>query len=122
MSAGAIRIAAAAHGQRGTPRCFSSGSSRPKSAAQMPPTISPKSRNSLIEADFAARSVKLEFLLPRIVGRELRLLRLGENKILDHQIIHFGAHEAAPGVGRRADDRLTAHIERGVDQDRASGN
>src|SRR5688572_31033792 len=35
--------------------------------------------------------------------------------------VHVGAHEAAVGILRRADDRLAADVERRVDDDRAAG-
>src|SRR5438552_2853413 len=37
-----------------------------------------------------------------------------QQKIADHQVIHLGVHETAVGVVGRANDRLAAHVERGV--------
>ena len=44
---------------------------------------------------------------------------LVQQVILDNQVIHLGAHEAAEGILRRAYDGLAAHIKRGVDEDEA---
>ena len=50
-----------------------------------------------------------------------RLLLLEQHEVLEHQRVHVRRHEAAVGVLRRADDRLAADVEAGVDDDRAAG-
>src|SRR6187399_2619850 len=49
------------------------------------------------------------------------LVFLAQEAVADHQNLDLAAHEAAEGILRRADDRLAAHVERGVDQHRAAG-
>ena len=44
-----------------------------------------------------------------------------DDEILDHQHVDARGLEAAQRVLRRADDRLAAHVEAGVDEDRAAG-
>ena len=50
-----------------------------------------------------------------------RLRRFLEHERAEHQHVHVGAHEAAVGVLRRADDRLAADVERRVHQHRTAG-
>ena len=40
----------------------------------------------------------------------------------DHEVVHVGPHEAQVRVVRGADDRLAAHVERRVDDDRHAGD
>ena len=54
-----------------------------------------------------------------LLGR--RLLFLEKEKRSYGEGIHVGSHEAAPGVFRGADNRLTTDIERGVDDNGAAG-
>src|SRR5262249_15227043 len=64
--------------------------------------------------------VELEGVL--VVELEGRILVfLLEEAVADHQHLDLAAHEAAEGVLGRAYDRLAAHVERGVDHDRAPG-
>ena len=49
------------------------------------------------------------------------LLRLAQDTVSNREKIDLRSHEAAEGVFRRADDRLAAHIEAGVDEHRAAG-
>src|SRR5262249_37931849 len=44
-----------------------------------------------------------------------------QNAIADHQHVDLGAHQATEGILRGVRDRLAAHIETGVHQDRAAG-
>ena len=44
-----------------------------------------------------------------------------QKAVADDQHLDLGAHEAAERVLRRADDRLAAHVEAGIDQHRAAG-
>jgi hypothetical protein len=56
--------------------------------------------------------IPLIFFHPRLIAIVFaRLLGFGEKEIFHHQVIHFGSHEAAIGVGRAANDRLPAHIK-----------
>ena len=67
-------------------------------------------------------SIQLE-LGQVLVGGDLPgpgLLVLEQHEVLHHQNVHVGAHEAAVGVLRRADDGLAAHVEGGVDHHRAT--
>src|ERR1700738_3961938 len=49
------------------------------------------------------------------------LLGLAQHAVADYEHIQLVAHEAAESVFRCADDRLTAHVEAGVDQHRTPG-
>src|ERR1043165_374162 len=44
-----------------------------------------------------------------------------QQKIANDEAIHLCVHEAAISVVRRTDNRLTVHIKRGIDQERAAG-
>ena len=46
---------------------------------------------------------------------------LGDDDVFEHQHVHVGGQEAAVGVLRRADDRLAADVEAGVDEHGAAG-
>src|SRR5262245_56586001 len=72
-------------------------------------------------AKILAKSVRLEQRAPVDVFLERRLVALREQIGPQHQIVHVRAHEAHVGVMRRADDRLAAHVERRVDQERHAG-
>src|SRR5688500_19477938 len=88
--------------------------------AKPAPTIRPNERSCRVLT--AVRlSVKGELLPPVRIVRKRRLAILVENAVLEHQNVHFRPHETTIRVFRRADDRLAAHVERGVDQHRASG-
>src|SRR4051812_2181881 len=67
-------------------------------------------------------SVELKLTLPgRILTQRaepLGLPVLGEQAVLDHQLVHFGAHEATIRVLGGTDDRLAPDIERCIDQGR----
>src|SRR5258706_2019735 len=65
-------------------------------------------------------SVRVEGIL--IVELERRILpRLVEEAVADDERLDLGTHEAAERVLGRADDRLAAHVEAGVDEHRAAG-
>ena len=49
------------------------------------------------------------------------MLALVEGKVLQHQVVHFGARKTGVCLIRRADDGFSPHVERGVDEDRTSG-
>ena len=49
------------------------------------------------------------------------LTRFVKKAVADCQGIDRGSHEASPRVFRCAHDRLAAHVEAGIDEDRASG-
>jgi hypothetical protein len=66
---------------------------------------------------------------PRAVRRKLRFVTgaqfvvlhfLGEQAIADGEHLDAGPHEAAKGVFGRRDDRLSAHVERRIDENRAA--
>src|SRR5690606_7716430 len=66
-----------------------------------------------------ARSVREEGVL--VVRLEmLGLVLLAQDAIADDEAVDLRPHEAAERVLRGADDRLAAHVEAGVDQDRAA--
>src|SRR3954454_10948921 len=68
----------------------------------------------------AAFLIQLELVL--IVLFQRGVLRfLAEKTVADGQRLDLGAHEAAEGVLRAADDGLAAHVEAGVDDHRAAG-
>src|SRR5271165_4496737 len=57
-----------------------------------------------------------------VVKLEIGVLRvLAQEAVAHGKPVDLGAHEAAEGVSRRKDDRLAAHVEAGVDQNRAAG-
>jgi len=57
------------------------------------------------------QSVEFEFSFPRIVGLQPRLIGLGQQEILEHQVINLGPHEAAIGILGGAHDGFTTDIE-----------
>src|ERR1051326_5914209 len=63
-------------------------------------------------------SIKLELLLPRKVFREgaLALLGFQKDEVAQDERVHFSPHEAGEGFGGRADDRLAADVEAGVNE------
>ena len=69
----------------------------------------------------AARQSSWNSLLPCLGLLPFRLRGLLEQERPEHEAVDVGAHEAAVGVLRRADDRLAAHVERRVHQHRAAG-
>src|SRR5215471_18245735 len=66
-------------------------------------------------------SVELELVLPRSVLFPYGLLFLREKEILYDQVVDLGTHETPVRVGRRADDGLSAYVERGIDEYPAPG-
>src|SRR5262245_30253251 len=67
-----------------------------------------------------APAVELELVL--VVLRQRRVLALLAQEAVAHrEALDLGAHEAAERVLGRADDRLAAHVEAGVDDHRAAG-
>src|SRR5262249_46379811 len=71
-------------------------------------------------ARISERSIRLEFVL--VIPPQGRvLLVLDEIAVAGRQYVDLRAHEAAEGILGRADDRLAAHVEAGVDQDRTPG-
>src|SRR4029450_1812480 len=73
------------------------GGNRPRELALVVGAVM-KSRRAAGAED----SVELVLRLPRAVVHQRRLLRLVEDERPDDQVVHLGAHEAAPGVRRRA--------------------
>src|SRR2546423_4324505 len=67
-------------------------------------------------------SIKLKLLLPRQVFAEsaLALLTLQENEVADDEAVHLCSHETRESLRGRADDRLAADVETGVDEDGAA--
>ena len=51
----------------------------------------------------------------------LRHVFLQQDDVFEHERVHFGAEETAIRVLGRADDRLAADVEAGVDEHRATG-
>src|SRR5262245_26495977 len=68
-----------------------------------------------------ARSVKRELFPPVRAIMKFRLLILKQHTGLQSQSVHLRPHKAAITVFRRANYRLPAHIETGVDDYRATG-
>src|SRR5438874_1045675 len=68
----------------------------------------------------APRSIQLKFAFPISLLRPRRLCGFFEVKRADHEAIDVRAHEAAVRVLRRTHDRLTANVERRVDDDRTT--
>src|SRR5215468_1733083 len=61
-------------------------------------------------------SIRLELVL--VVDLERRvLLGLAQHAIADDEKLDLVAHETAESILGRADDRLAAHVEAGIDQD-----
>src|SRR4051812_10493436 len=69
-----------------------------------------------------AASVEDEFLAPRFVHRERRLLRFFEDKPFEDKDVHIRPHEATVSVFGRTHNRLTSDVERGVHNDRTTGS
>ena len=85
-------------------------------------TAAPRSHATKVRVRARRRhaSIELEGIL--VVPPESRvLIFLPQEAVADGQHLDLGAHEAAEGVLRRADDGLAAHVEAGVDEDRAAG-
>src|SRR5437762_5709585 len=75
--------------------------------------------SAALTATTAAFLIQLELMF--IVLFQRRVLRfLAEKTIADRERLDLGAHEAAESVLRAADNRLAAHVEAGVDDDRAA--
>src|SRR3954453_8687604 len=72
-----------------------------------------------------ASSVQLEAAEPvgalMLVERFVFLSLAIEKPAADHQAVDLRCHETAVGVFDRVDDRLAAHVERGVDHHSAAG-
>src|SRR5262245_36736891 len=66
-------------------------------------------------------SVKREFSPPVRAIAEFRLLLLNQYAGLQRQSVHLSPHKTAITILRRANDRLPAHIETGVDDYGAPG-
>src|SRR5215510_16399040 len=49
-----------------------------------------------------------------------QLLLLAQHAVADGEHVELGSHEAAESILWRAHDRLAAHVETGVDQDRTA--
>jgi len=64
---------------------------------------------------------KLRQILIRSELRGVGLLVFQQHEVLQHQNIHVGTHEAPVCLFRCAYDRLSADVEAGVDQHRATG-
>ena len=94
--------------RRATRRC-------PRGPANAAPTVSPNRRPSRRRQSSWNSFCHSFGLLPR------RLRRLVEQERAEHEIVDVRPHEAAIRVLRRADDRLAADVERGVDEHAAAG-
>ena len=57
----------------------------------------------------------------RFTFGQVLLSGLADQAASDHEGVHLRGGEALPGVLRRADDRLAADVEAGVDDQRAAG-
>src|SRR2546423_13793666 len=68
-----------------------------------------------------ARSVERELVAPLAGVGDRRLCRLLQDVALENEDVHAGAHEAPVRILRSTDDRLAADVERGVDDEGASG-
>src|SRR5689334_11177721 len=70
-------------------------------------------------------SVKVEAAEPlgalMFIQRRIFLLLANQKTISDHEAVDLGRHETAVGVFDRVDDRLAAHVERGVHNHAAAG-
>jgi hypothetical protein len=69
----------------------------------------------------ASALIKFILLLPVIPVVEIGLFLFFEEEVAHDQVVHFGAHETAVGILRRADDRLSPYVETGVDDDAIAG-
>ena len=58
--------------------------------------------------------IQLKFILPIIFLRPFWLLFFIENKISNHQIVHFCTHVALISIFGRTYDWLTPHVETGI--------
>src|SRR4029453_8354499 len=67
---------------------------------------------------WATVSIELELFPPVLVLLKRRLLLLVQQIGAENQIVHVGAHETAGRVLGGADDRLSADVERGIDDHR----
>src|SRR6185295_17324655 len=65
-------------------------------------------------------SVELELVLVALLQRRVLVL-FPQEAVADGEPLDPGAHEAAERVLGRADDRLAAHVEAGVDDHGAAG-
>src|SRR6185503_15816249 len=97
---------------------------RPKNV-NTPPTSRPNFRSSrgpVLSSlmSFKIMSIQFEFFEPVDVLVERLLVRLFEQEIPHHQIVHVRAHKAQVGLLRRADDWFAPHVEGGVDDHRAA--
>jgi hypothetical protein len=79
-----------------------------RSTSAFAPHTSPLSPHGL--------SIQFKFFLPRFVLLPLRLVGLGQEKILEHQVIHFRAHETAVSIFGGTDDWFAADVEGRIHQ------
>src|SRR5215469_2630280 len=100
-------------------------------AAISAPASSPKSRSSVRDAASIAGCdwtccftdsflIEFEFFGPGVIPHMARLFGLRQQVIAYRQIIHAGAHETLVSLRRGADNRLAAHVKRGVHEYPAS--
>src|SRR5215469_14980311 len=69
----------------------------------------------------SGRTSLIQFKCRAIIALERGVLfRFLQHTIANDQNVQLVAHEAAKGIFRRADDRLAAHVEAGIDQHRAT--
>src|SRR5262245_65899717 len=66
-------------------------------------------------------SVQFVQAAPVYILAQRGLVLLLEQVGAHHQVVHVGAHEAQVRIVRRADDRLTAHVDGRVDHDGHAG-
>src|SRR6185295_12530714 len=79
------------------------------------------SKFSSITRDMCSVRLELREVSVAIGERGAGLLRLEQHEALDHQRVDVRGHEAAICVRRRVHDRFAAHVEAGVDHQRAAG-
>src|ERR1700690_1738205 len=87
-------------------------------ATDIPPKRNPKFLTFFLDA--STRSIKCELLLPCGIIAYGGLIAFGQEEAPQHKVVHFRPHEAAPCFLRRADNRLSTNIERGINDDGAT--
>src|ERR1041385_7055269 len=95
------------------------------SAAKTAPTNNPNLRSSrapVLSSLISWRiiSVQFKFLQPIDIFIQRLLFGFFDQEITQQQVIHICAHETEIGLFRRANNRLTTHVERSVNDHRAT--
>src|ERR1019366_6880907 len=86
-------------------------------AVRKSPTTTDRPTRSPVSPRFGLASVKREPFCPVVVLEQRRLVVAQENVVLEDERVHRRSHETSVGILRRANDRLSPHVERRVHDD-----